>query len=934
MTEARVHQNQADVQEVINCDYVSDLSGPCVMAAGHGPYAESYKKYLERGWRGVLPVKGHTKCDDLPYGYTGHKFANCYPEPGIMHNWSHTSDQNIVLRMPQNVIGIDADQYSKKGAQKRGVDNLRKLEEQLGKLPASYRSTRRGSDNPSGIRFFRVPDSEAGWPGKVCDDVETVHHGHRFAVVWPSQVPHEDTGELLTYQWFTPEGNPMPGPPAINDLPLLPKAWVDFLQKEHRANGGVITSREDFPDHVDIPDEVPHDGPWYMKAMARSNATGRGNDNLAAVVGGIVKIVMQAGQPFAVAQALALNYERASDNPQDDETVVSMVERFWAQDQARRRSEGLPEISLPTTGSTTSDSLVPLRKGKDGHTVVSELLTKETGWLGVLDDQFAMTKKFKFEDKNGQEQIEVKAIPVADFHLEPTRRIKSLDGIGWRVKVINESGEVVNERQITDKELTSDRDLVAWAGKDGGVFYPKNQTYELYITGSNLMRYLKSFELPELEEIPFVGWHPSYGCYVTPDGVIFPGDSKMQGFTDVIPSETAIENCMLRYGFEVGIPEAREIAKKIFYAHDETVMAMLFCFVALVALKGQFDVGTLFPALNIEAFSGSAKTSVITRMIQLIGVTTGGRWTVPAMENTYATAYNGVVFVDDTEMSTEMQDLIRGAITGSAKNKMRAGNGAKRGGGKALAATVISSEGMTDRFNAQKANRDRFVTIKFPVAPDRRFKKNPELSYYEGVILPLENRFGRDFTKIAGSFVSGLSEFVNLMGPVRGTSRAEQKEGYFRAVAPVVAAYLGMPKIPSLVERFFSEQEDLGNASTVALEVLPRVFRYLGRPTRANNHELAMAMFSTPEGQIRVNVGMVADIWEKIGSRSHRDQVLADRTGIETELDALGATKSSPLKVRGLNETNDKGETVTERSIRYRTLPVDVSQKILDLAHD
>lgn len=935
MTEARVHQAGVEAQEVVDCDYVSDLSGKCQMAAGRGPYAESYEKYLDRGWRGVLPVSEHTKHENLPYGYTGHKFANVWPELGDMHNWSHTKGQNIVLRMPQNVIGIDADQYEKRGAQKRGIDNLKALEEDLGELPASYRSTRRGADNPSGIRFFRVPTSEAGWPGKVCDDVETVHHGHRFAVVWPSQVPHEDTGELLTYQWFTPENHPMPGPPAIKDLPLLPAKWVDFLQKEHRANGGVITSRDDFPAHVDIPDEVPHDGPWYMKAMARSSAAGRGNDNLASVVGGIVKMVQQAGQPFAVAQALCLNYERASDSPQDDETVVSMVERFWAQDTARRRSDGLPEAMFsPEVQHTTSESLVPLRKGKDGHTIVSNLLDKTTGWLGVLDDQFAMTKKFDFEDKNGQKQTEVKAIPVADFHLEPVRRVKNMDGIGWRVKVINEFGEIINERQITDKELATDRELVSWAAKDGAVFYPKNQTYELYATGSNIMKYLKSFELPELEEINFVGWHRPYGCFVTPNGVIFPGNAELQPFTDVLPSETAIENCMLRYGFEVGIPEAKEIAKKFFYAHDKTVMAMMFCFIALVALKGQYDEGTLFPALNIEAFSGSAKTSVITRMIQLIGVTTGGRWTISAMENTYSTAYNGVVFVDDTEISAETQDLIRGAITGSAKNKMKAGNGAKRGGGKALAATIISSEGMTDRFNGQKANRDRFVTIKFPTAPDTRYKKNPELSYYEGVILPLENRFDRDFTKIAGSFVAGLSEFVNLMGPLRGTSRTEQKEGYFRAVAPVVAAYLDMPEIPQLVEEFFSDQEDLGNASLVALEVLPKVFRFLGRPTRSNNNELAMAMFSTPEGQLKVNVGMVADIWERIGSRSHRDQVLTDRAGIDRELDSIGATKANPLKVRGLNETNEKGETVTERSIRYRTLPLDVSQKILDLAHE
>lgn len=907
------------------------------MMAGRGPFAEAHQKYQERGWRGTLFVDEMSKSENLPYGFTGYKFSDVWPEASDLHNWSHRNGSNIVLRMPRNVIGIDADQYEKKGVVKRGVDNLKALEETLGELPPSFRSTRRGAENPSGIRFYRVPDSEFGWPGKVCDDVETVHHGHRFAVVWPSQVPNEDTGEILTYQWFTPAGHAMPGPPAVKDLPLLPKAWVDYLQKEHKANGGVITSSADFPEHVEIPDEVDHSAPWYMKAMVTSDAAGRGNDNLAAVIGGIIRLTMKAGEPFAVAQALALNYERASRAPQDDDVVVSMVERFWAQDVARGRNK--PEVVHQVEAGEHKPvygDLVRLKTDKFGYWVVNEEYGPETGWLGVQDDQFCMTKTVMVEVMENGEKVkvpEIKQVAVGDFHLEPTRRVRRTDGVAWRVKVINKDGELVEERQITDKELASERDLIGWVMQSGCSFTPKNKSLDLFISGANLIRYLKSFDLPELEETPVVGWNRTHGCYVTPDGVLFPGDTELKPFTDVIPSQNAVENCMMRYGFEVGIPEAREIAKKLFKAHDKQSMAILWTFAALVALRGQYEEGTLFPALNVEAFSGTGKTSVIKRVLQLIGINGGGQWTKAAMENTYAVARNGAVFVDDDELGTDVLDLIRGAITGSTKNKMRAGDGSKRGGGQALAATVLSSEGMTDWFNQQKANRDRFVNLKLPPAPDTRYDLDPSLSYYEGVVVPIENRFGRNLTAISGSVISGLGEHLNLMGPLRGTSRDAQKEGYFKAMAPVVAAYLEMPEIVELVDQFFEDQEDLGEASLVTLEVLPRVFRHLGRPERSNNMELAMAMYLTDSGHIRINTGMVSDIWTKIGGSRHRDAALADRTGIDRELDALGASSAKPIKVRNLNETGTSGETITERSIRYRELPLEASRKILELAN-
>ena len=52
-------------------------------------------------------------------------------------------------------IGIDVDHYN----EKKGYDYFKELEQRLGQLPATWRSSSRGAmdENPSGIRFYKIP---------------------------------------------------------------------------------------------------------------------------------------------------------------------------------------------------------------------------------------------------------------------------------------------------------------------------------------------------------------------------------------------------------------------------------------------------------------------------------------------------------------------------------------------------------------------------------------------------------------------------------------------------------------------------------------------------------------------------------------------------------------------------------------------------------
>lgn len=120
-------------------------------------------------------------------------------------------DSNIVLRLPPGVLGIDVDHYG----EKRGADTIREMMGRLGPLPDTFSSTSRGRRSPSRIFFYRVPEGMRFATG--FRDVELIHFGHRFAVVWPST--HPDTN--ARYDWYDPRQRICPIP-SFDGLPELP----------------------------------------------------------------------------------------------------------------------------------------------------------------------------------------------------------------------------------------------------------------------------------------------------------------------------------------------------------------------------------------------------------------------------------------------------------------------------------------------------------------------------------------------------------------------------------------------------------------------------------------------------------------------------------------------------------------------------------------
>lgn len=188
-------------------------------------YADHAKAYLEKGYS-PLPLPPGKKWPP-PEGWTGDVGPMATEKE--VHQWMGLdqvdgTDSNIALRLPRGVIAIDVDDYGDHG----GAATMQRAVEALGSLKdvTLGKSSARGFTDPSGHRLFRIPEgvklhaslAQAGFgPG-----VDIIQFHHRYIVAPPSV--HPDGG---TYEWH---GRTVADFPAVEDLPMLPDAWLEALR--------------------------------------------------------------------------------------------------------------------------------------------------------------------------------------------------------------------------------------------------------------------------------------------------------------------------------------------------------------------------------------------------------------------------------------------------------------------------------------------------------------------------------------------------------------------------------------------------------------------------------------------------------------------------------------------------------------------------------
>lgn len=177
------------------------------------------KRELDNG-KAYLPIPEGQKFPPPP-GTTGNRPMATNDE--IRALWVGVSgSSNLAWWLPDNVIVPDVD-HGYNG--KTGADTLKALEEDLGELPPTWSTTRRGADSKSRKMFYIVPEGFK-WHAKAGKDIDIIQRSHRYVIVAPSVV------DGLAEQWYRPDGTPSDRAPLIEELAALPEKWIEHLKKE------------------------------------------------------------------------------------------------------------------------------------------------------------------------------------------------------------------------------------------------------------------------------------------------------------------------------------------------------------------------------------------------------------------------------------------------------------------------------------------------------------------------------------------------------------------------------------------------------------------------------------------------------------------------------------------------------------------------------
>jgi hypothetical protein len=196
-------------------------------------YAAAFDIYRGGCWSPIKLGAG-TKFPP-PSGFTGHDGAD--PSYADMMAWAEEEPNgNLAIRLWEDVIGIDTDNYDSEKGDKNGGATIAEAEKRWGKLPYSPRTTSRAGDPVSGIQLYRIPPGvklveKLKFPELGLGGVEICQRHHRYVLCWPSV--HDKTGQQ--YKWYGIDGAPLDYPPCYpSDIPELPQKWLEGLTEPTR----------------------------------------------------------------------------------------------------------------------------------------------------------------------------------------------------------------------------------------------------------------------------------------------------------------------------------------------------------------------------------------------------------------------------------------------------------------------------------------------------------------------------------------------------------------------------------------------------------------------------------------------------------------------------------------------------------------------------
>lgn len=549
---------------------------------------------------------------------------------------------------------------------------------------------------------------------------------------------------------------------------------------------------------------------------------------------------------------------RSLDQPLDDAEFAKTAKSVWDSEHQNH-----PERDIKNSGWLMSGGDVILTQVRVGKGEEAEL-------------QLAEWSDFNIEVHN------VVAAPDGSEVVYDSTLIRKFDG--RRVPVVLE-GSTLGQPQK----------LMRWLGTYGvSIARPDNTYPSSPVDATRLLRYLNAQDAPKAEMVPYIGWNPKAGGYLTFDGVIRPGEPGLQPFTTVRPNPALRVNNIVsaHYGFEADRDEARRVLAEVSTFHYEDTSAVFGAWWAACFLKPQIMQRlSMFPIMAIESASGAGKTNgMFNLMVRMNGNLTGPQAiTGAAARDQISANQNGIVWIDDLDRLDRLEEMLRATTSNESVSKKGIDNTAN------VTVQLVSPVIVSGEFlglGSQKALMDRSIVLNPKRPDDRKSLRDPSRPQWDDVVALLEQYPSSNgqpgLAVLAGHYAQIALELApevdRKIPPVVRKVKAHASGRQAEKIACVVVGGwmfdrmvdpdLEFDEVGPVEQRVwdwaFSDQAKSGSAgewdNQLTTEILPWALREAEWPTSPKLGRSVFIPEPTDQFQppsIWVNTSMLADEWRR-----------------------------------------------------------------------
>lgn len=561
--------------------------------------------------------------------------------------------------------------------------------------------------------------------------------------------------------------------------------------------------------------------------------------------------------------------------------------------------------------------------------------TLDTGYLSSVNGVLHVQAMQTIADEDGKEKRVEIPEEYGNFGITARAVIRDDTTSTWDVRFIRKADGAPIDDLVPASTLADRRRTEAWLANHELTVGDPTGIRGRFQPGQRLMRYLISQNPKPARIVQQLGYHDPLQLFVTPKGVILPGEIDFDTNLPYLPACKLDKTNPLPFSFGFahrGLPEAREVLADVMTFHDETATALFSAWSVMSLIQSALmDYVDHFPVFAVEAPSGTGKTTGALGMLAqaITGYTMGeSQTTLPVTRDLIASTWSGFIHTDDLDDPKRLFELLRlSTAKGTSGKKVPGATGAFGSNGLIQLTGSMYITGEYLGMNDEKALLDRVIKIGLSSPVDRKSRRpGREHVSQSRDLKEMQRRYPREWGGLSAIsatvisevllYVDRLCELVDALRP--STGRSGDKYAVLLAGARMVDHLLGEAgawngegmtshRVQSWVSGELNTTSFDGD-NKLTLKIIPEVLSLnlqQGDTFKGVKIEYPPCGFKrdgrTGAPQLFFHGRVLPLVWEVLKGSHNVDNRTESAHSLEGQAEAMGFSKSVQININGVN---------------------------------